>query len=74
MCVPIEVACYSCVRYGERPQRVLWQGQWQEVEVQSQWREPDGPCFAVTLVGGSKLRLCYHEAQDQWSARPLNEE
>jgi hypothetical protein len=65
----VDVECYAGTRYPERPQRVTWHGARHEVlTVEREWQEPHRRCYLVVLKGDLKLRLCYHERSQRWSA------
>ena len=77
---PVQVEAYAGASYPERPLRVRWRGRWRRVAaVLGQRREPERRCFDVVLEGpppsgqpgDTRLRLCYHYANDAWQAEPL---
>ena len=65
----VEVECYAGRRYPERPLRVTWRGTRYEVlAVEREWQEPRRRCYLVLLEGDLRLRLCYYERNQRWSA------
>jgi hypothetical protein len=65
----VEVECFASTRYPERPQRVTWRGTQHEVlDVEHEWKEPRRRCYLVLLEGDLRLRLCYYERTQRWSA------
>ena len=64
----IKVNCYSGHTYAERPQSFEWQGIVYEVEeIEREWQEPGERYFQVRTRDNKLFRLCYNEAEDQWS-------
>ncbi len=63
-----KVNCYSGHTYAERPRSFQWEGVGYEVaEIEKAWVEPGNRYFQVRTEGNRLFRLCYNEAEDQWS-------
>ena len=68
----LKVSCYSGQTYAERPRSFGWEGVEYEVEaIEKEWREPGERRFQVRTKDNKLVRLCYNEAQDQWSLTEL---
>ena len=68
----LKVNCYSGHTYAERPTSFLWQGtEYKVKEIEKEWREPGRKLFKVTTDIGKSFKLCYNEANGQWSATEL---
>ena len=64
----IKVNCYSGQTYAERPRSFLWQGIEYEVgEIERAWVEPGERYFQIRTRDNKLFKLCYNEAEDQWS-------
>ena len=64
----MKVNCYSGHTYAEEPRSFEWEGQEYEVEeIEKGWVEPGNRYFQVRTKDNRLFRLCYNEAQDQWS-------
>jgi hypothetical protein len=64
----VEVKCYSGHTYAERPVSFRWRGiEYQMEEVEKAWREPGERYFQVRTRDNKFFRLCYNEAEKQWS-------
>jgi len=64
----IKVKCYSGYIYAQRPVSFTWQGRDYEVEdIEKEWRGPGERWFLVKTRDNKHLKLCYNEAQDEWS-------
>ena len=64
----LKVSCYSGHTYAQRPVSFTWRGvEYQVVEVEKEWREPDRRCFRVKTGDNKCFQLCYNEAQEEWS-------
>jgi len=64
----LKVNCYSGHTYAEIPRSFEWQGIVYEVEeIESEWQEPGERYFQVRTRDNKLFRLCYNEAEDQWS-------
>ena len=64
----LKVNCYSGHTYAERPESFEWQGIVYEVEeIKRAWEEPGERYFKVRTRDNKLFRLCYNEAEDQWS-------
>ncbi|RLC66887.1 MAG: hypothetical protein DRI48_03690 [Chloroflexi bacterium] len=67
------VECYAGAFYPERPQKILWEGVWLEVEeIERQWRTVDGPAFRARTTDERRFTLTYDEATDAWSVQPAD--
>lgn len=66
------VECHSGHAYADRPTALHWQGERLEiVEIEAEWRTPDGRCFRVRAAGERKFELFYSELKDQWEISEL---
>jgi len=64
----LKVSCYSGQTYAERPVSFRWEGVEYEVEeIEKEWLEPGERHFQVRTKDKKLFRLCYNEAQEQWS-------
>jgi hypothetical protein len=64
----IEVKCYSGYTYAQRPISFTWHGRDYEVDdIEKEWLVPGGRWFLVKTEGSKYFKLCYNEAQDEWS-------
>jgi hypothetical protein len=64
----LKVTCYSGHTYAERPKSFEWEGKEYEVEeIEKAWVEPGKRYFQVRTEDNRLFRLCYNEAEDQWS-------
>ena len=64
----LKVNCYSGHIYAERPKSFEWQGIIYEVEeIERAWQEPGQRHFQVGTRDNKLFKLCYNEAEDQWS-------
>jgi hypothetical protein len=64
----LKVNCYSGHTYAERPKSFEWEGKEYEVaEIEKAWVEPGNRYFQVRTEDNRLFRLCYNEAEDQWS-------
>jgi hypothetical protein len=64
----LKVTCYSGHTYAERPKSFEWEGKEYEVaEIEKAWVEPGNRYFQVRTEDNRLFRLCYNEAEDQWS-------
>lgn len=64
----IEVKCYSGYTYAERPVSFILQGKEYQIEsIEKEWRGPGERWFLVKTGGNKYFKLCYNEAQDEWS-------
>ena len=64
----VKVNCYSGHTYAERPVSFLWQGVEYEVEeIEKVWVEPGERHFQVRTRDNKTFKLCYNEAEKQWS-------
>ncbi len=64
----LKVNCYSGHTYAQRPVSFNWQGvDYQVEEVEKEWLEPGERWFLVKVGDNKSLRLCYNEAEDDWS-------
>ena len=67
-----EVRCYSGQTYAERPESFRWQGEdYRIARIEKSWKEPGVKCFRVSTGGNKRFRLCYNEANGQWSVTAL---
>ncbi len=65
----IQVRCYSGHTYAEEPRSFTWQEEENRVgKIEKAWREPGRKLFKITTDSGKSFKLCYNEANDQWSA------
>jgi len=63
-----KVNCYSGHTYAEEPRSFAWEGIEYEVEeIERVWQEPGERYFQVRTRDNKLFRLCYNEAEDQWS-------
>jgi hypothetical protein len=68
----LKVNCYSGHTYAERPKSFEWEGREYEVEeIEKEWQEPGNRYFQVRTEDNRLFRLCYNEAEDQWSLREV---
>jgi len=68
----VQVRCYSGHTYAEEPQSFIWQQEENKVDkIEKEWREPGKKLFKVATDSGKSFKLCYNEANDQWSATEL---
>jgi len=68
----LKVSCYSGQTYAERPRSFVWEEVEYEVEeIEKEWLEPGERHFQVRTKDNKLFRLCYNEAQDQWSLTEL---
>jgi len=68
----IKVKCYSGYIYAEEPRSFIWQEEELRIKsVEKAWQEPAKRLFRVFIEDGKPFRLCYNEADDQWSAVEL---
>jgi len=66
--VELKVNCYSGHTYAERPLSFTWQGiDYRVKEIEKAWQEPRKRCFLVKTRDNKSFKLCYNEAQDEWS-------
>ena len=64
----LKVSCYSGHTYAERPKSFKWEGKEYEVEeIEKAWQEPGKRYFQAKTKDSKLFRLCYNEAEDQWS-------
>jgi len=64
----VEVKCYSGYTYAQRPVSFTWQGKEYEVEdIEKEWWGPGERWFLVKTKDNKHFKLCYNEAQDEWS-------
>jgi hypothetical protein len=64
----IRVECYAGYKGDERPIRVYFRGQLNEVAfVEDRWYSPGFTYFRVILANGERYVLGHREAQDQWT-------
>ena len=64
----IEVKCYSGYTYAQRPISFILQGKEYQVEnIEEERRGPGERWFAVKTGDNKYFKLCYNEAQDEWS-------
>ena len=64
----LKVNCYSGQTYAEEPRSFAWEGIEYEVEeIERAWQEPGERYFQVRTRDNKLFRLCYNEAEDQWS-------
>ena len=62
------VKCYSGHTYAERPRSFLWEDIEYEVEeIERAWQEPGERHFQVRTTDNKLFRLCYNEAEREWS-------
>lgn len=70
----VSVECYSGTRFAERPVALTWNGERLTIEsIERAWQTPDGVAFAVRVADGRGFELTYFPANDQWTARPLDD-
>ena len=68
----LEVSCYSGHIYAESPRSFKWEGVAYEVdEIEKTWQEPGERHFQVRTGDNKLFRLCYNEAEKQWSITEL---
>ena len=68
----LEVNCYSGQTYAERPKSFVWEGIEYEVEkIERAWLEPGESHLQVRTRDNKLFKLCYNEAEDQWSLTEL---
>ncbi|HEX74188.1 MAG TPA: hypothetical protein G4N93_03475 [Dehalococcoidia bacterium] len=64
----LKVNCYSGHTYAEEPRSFVWEEVKYEVEeIEKAWLEPGERYFQVRTRDNKLFRLCYNEAEDQWS-------
>ncbi len=67
------VECYSGSTYAEKPVALHWEGERLEIEeIESNWRDPNGPAFRVRTRAGRRFELHYDEIKDEWQVKQLN--
>lgn len=66
------VRCYSGHIYAQRPESFLWLGKEYKVSaIEKEWQEPGRRrLFQVRTQDEKLFKLCYNEAEDQWSVTP----
>lgn len=70
--VSLQVNSYSGHTYAERPASFLWQSREYKVkDIEKAWLEPGKRLFKVTTGEGKLFKLCYNEAEAQWSGIEL---
>lgn len=63
----VHVECYSGHTYAQEPRAITRDGTRYPVQRMLRgWREPGGPCFAVTVGDGEEIVLCYDEVFQRW--------
>jgi hypothetical protein len=68
----LKVNCYSGHTYAEEPRSFVWEEVKYEVEeIEKAWLEPGERYFQVRTRDNKLFRLCYNEAEDQWSLTEL---
>jgi len=68
----LKVNCYSGYVYAEEPRSFIWQDKELRIKsVENAWQEPGRRLFRVVTEDGKLFKLCYNEADDQWSAVEL---
>jgi hypothetical protein len=68
----LKVNCYSGHTYAGRPRSFLWEGiEYEVTEIERAWQEPGERYFQVRTKDNKLFRLCYNEAEDQWSLTEL---
>lgn len=68
---PTVVECYAGHAYPERPRAFEMAGQrYNVVEIEKQWRAPEGIAFRVRTEEGRHFTLEYHEPAGCWSVAP----
>jgi len=68
----LKVKCYSGHTYAERPKSFEWEGEEYEVaEIEKAWQGPGKRYFQVRTKDNKLFRLCYNEAEEQWSLTEL---
>jgi hypothetical protein len=66
------VECHSGYEYAERPIALYWQGQRLAIlEIEAQWRTPEGRRFRVLTAEERKFELFYNELTDNWDLTEL---
>ncbi len=65
----LKINCYSGHTYAEEPRSFEWEGVAYEVE--KAWQEPGERHFQVRTRDNTLFRLCYNEADKQWSLTEL---
>jgi len=64
----LKVDCYSGYTYAERPRSFQWEGvEYEVAEVEKAWQEPGERHFRVRTTDDKRFRLCYREAEKEWS-------
>jgi hypothetical protein len=62
------VECHSGYAYPERPVALCYDGVRLAVTaILTQWRTPNGRCFAVKVGDGREFVLAYNEKEDDWT-------
>ena len=68
----LKVSCYSGHTYAESPRSFKWEGVAYEVdEIEKTWQEPGERHFQVRTRDNKLFKLCYNEAEKQWSITEL---
>ena len=64
----LKVNCYSGHTYAEEPRSFQRQRvEYEVAEIEGAWQEPGERHFEVKTKDNKTFRLCYNEAQKEWS-------
>jgi hypothetical protein len=66
------VECHSGYEYADRPTAFVWEGERKEIiDLLASWRTPQGKYFIIKTSDLHVFELCYDQANDNWTIRPI---